>query len=417
MKFYRPLLIGLIESLSLTLEQNKVSTHVLDTVFKKNKKWGSKDRKAIAEAFYEIIKWQLTLRKILSSEDPLLAERLDFIAVFYLASKGYVFENFVGYSSDDQLLLEDAIHLGHKKPFRAEDFLNQQAGEKWPMNLRFSFPDFWHQKLATENVNTLEFYKNSQHEAPLFVRANLHVNTLQELREQLKSEGYHSKVFNVLPQGVMLAEKANLFKTKAFKDGSFEVQDGGSQQIAPFLQAESGHFVIDACAGGGGKSLHLSNLMENKGRILSMDIHSWKLDELKKRSRRNQCHNIETRLIEGTKTIKRLKDKADRLLLDVPCSGSGVFRRNPDAKYKWNERGFAEICELQKSIINSYSSMVKPGGQMVYSTCSVLASENQNQVQAFLERNPEWFLDTERAIAVGESHFDGYYMARLCRKP
>ena len=420
MKFYRPLLQGLLESLVLTLEDNKVSTQVLEAVFKKNKKWGSKDRKAIAEAFYEIIKWQLTLKKSLSSVNEQFASKIDFIAVYYLASKGYKFEDFAGhnsaYSSSDLEIFHQVLSLASKQPFVSLDFLSGKAGQDLALNERFSFPEVLHQRLLKEDVNLLEFYKNSQVEAPLFVRANTHQNPVDELKEKLAIEGFKSEEDPTLPYGLKLSEKANLFKTKSFQEGCFEVQDGGSQLIAPFMDVQNAGFVIDACAGAGGKSLHLSNLMNNKGRVLALDIYPWKLDELRKRARRNQCNNIETRLIEGTKTIKRLKDKADRLLLDVPCTGSGVFRRNPDAKYKWSEAAILEIIELQKTILSSYASMVKPGGVMVYSTCSVLPSENQMQVKNFINANEDWTLESEQTIPVGENNFDGYYMAKLCRK-
>ncbi len=416
MKFYRPLLQGLIESLSLTLEQHKVATHVLESVFKKHKKWGSKDRKALAEAFYEIIKWHLALKKQLLDHEPNLASKMDYIVVYYLASKGFLFEEFMGYPEEDLSWINKAQALAAKSPFVIADFMKAKVYSNWNEFEQYSFPEALHVRLKNQHFMLLNYYKNSQAEAPLFIRGNLHLTSVADLQTQLKQEGFHTQAHAYIPFGLEVAEKANLFKTKAFQQGLFEVQDGGSQQIAPFLEAAQSGFVIDACAGGGGKSLHLSNLMQNKGRILAMDIHNWKLDELKKRARRNQCHNIETRWIEGTKTIKRLKDKADRLLLDVPCSGSGVFRRNPDAKYKWSDQAFDEIHQLQKSILQNYSSMVKPGGVLVYSTCSVMASENQEQVQAFLQQNTEWTLDNERHIEVGENNFDGYYMARLCRK-
>jgi 16S rRNA (cytosine967-C5)-methyltransferase len=424
MKFYRPLLISLFETLNVVLNEQKIAPHVLESTFKKNKKWGSKDRKSFAEAFYEIVKWQMLLSKIIDlkinkQNTKTLAEKneprfvdVELIAVYYLSSKGYVLEEFQGFDADLQHKLNQAVDLGRLLPFKTDD-LSFLDNFNLKLYEKYSFPLEFHQKLVSEVKDVERFYIESQKEAPLFIRTNLNKNNTLELKKKLKIENYESDQFDVLPHGLKLKQKANLFRTEAFKNGAFEIQDGGSQLIAPFLEVNAGDFVIDACAGGGGKSLHLSNLMENKGRILSMDIHGWKLEELKKRARRNQCHNIEVRVIESTKVIKRLKDKADRLLLDVPCTGSGVFRRNPDAKYKWNENGFKEIEALQKHILSSYSSMVKPEGKMVYSTCSVFASENQNQIQIFLNEHPEWQLEEEKTIFVGENDFDGYYMARL----
>lgn len=409
MKFYRPLFINLTNCLNLVLNENKIAPHVLESTFKSNKKWGSKDRKAFAEAFYEIVKWQLLLKKIIG---PKLSSHWESLAAYYLASRGYIFEDFLGVDDKVKEYILESIKLSKTEPFQIDKIQNLKLN----IYEMYSFTKEFDDVARVEIENLDRYYHQSQQHAPLFVRANLNINNIEALSARLSAEGHETQFDDdSLPFGLELKEKSNLFRTQAFKDGAFEVQDGGSQQISPFLQVKPGDFVIDACAGGGGKSLHLSNLMENKGRILAMDIHGWKLDELKKRARRNKCHNIEVRTIEGTKTIKRLKDKADKLLLDVPCTGSGVYRRNPDSKYKWTLQGFEEIVNLQKSILSSYSSMVKPGGHMVYSTCSVMVSENQKQIKNFMIVNPEWVLEEEKFIEVGENRFDGYYMARLQR--
>ncbi len=398
--------MALIDGLKLVLEDHKVASKVLEIIFKNNKKWGSKDRKAFAESFYEIVKWQLLIKKIVEKKfDP----ELDSIVVFYLTQKNYILES-VQDSEKQKKYLEV---IAYSKTIDIKH-LNSENSNLTDFE-KYSFPENLHKIVVEELDDPLSFYKQSQLEAPLFVRANSHLNNIKELRKKLESEGYETSEDSELPYGLMFKQKANVFKSESFKMGLFEVQDGGSQLISDFLKVEPGHFIVDACAGGGGKTLHLSNLSANKGRILSMDVHQWKLDELKKRARRNQCHNIETRLIESTKVIKRLKDKADRLLLDVPCTGSGVFRRNPDAKYKWSEESFRNIRLLQSKILSEYSVMVKPQGQMVYSTCSAFRSENQLQIQSFLTQNTNWSLEAEKTINVGENQFDGYYMARLIR--
>ena len=170
--------------------------------------------------------------------------------------------------------------------------------------------------------------------------------------------------------------------------------------------------VIDACAGAGGKTLHLAALMKNKGRIIAMDTEQWKLDELQKRARRAGVSNMEAKVIESGKTIKRQANSADRLLLDVPCSGMGVLKRNPDAKWKLSLEFINKIRELQQHIIRDYCDMLKPGGLMVYSTCSILPSENEDQVQQFLSENKSFELLEERHIYPSEG-FDGFYMALI----
>jgi 16S rRNA (cytosine967-C5)-methyltransferase len=198
-----------------------------------------------------------------------------------------------------------------------------------------------------------------------------------------------------------------------FKKGWFEVQDGSSQQVAPYLEIEPGQRVIDACAGAGGKSLHVADLLQNRGKVISLDIHQWKLDQLKLRARRNSYSNIELKRIEGSKTIKRLKDTADRLLLDVPCSGLGVLRRNPDTKWKLTESAIADMIKLQRTLLQDYSVMVKKGGLLLYSTCSLLPSENQEQVQQFLQNNDHFHLRKQRFLYPTRPGYDGFYMALL----
>ena len=136
------------------------------------------------------------------------------------------------------------------------------------------------------------------------------------------------------PDALILTERANVFLTDAFKEGFFEVQDASSQLVAYFLDVQPGMRVVDTCAGAGGKTLHLASLMENKGQLIAMDLYESKLKQLKIRAKRNGAFNIEPRVIESTKTIKKLHEKADRVLIDAPCSGLGVLKRNPDSKWK-----------------------------------------------------------------------------------
>jgi 16S rRNA (cytosine967-C5)-methyltransferase len=215
-----------------------------------------------------------------------------------------------------------------------------------------------------------------------------------------------------------LKERANVFQTDAFKNGHFEVQDASSQLVAEFLDVEPGMRVVDACAGAGGKALHLASLMENKGQIIALDIYGNKLNELKRRAKRNGAFNIETRAIESTKVIKKLYDKADRVLIDAPCSGLGVLKRNPDAKWKLQPEFIEDIKKTQQEILQQYSRIVKSGGKLVYATCSILPSENRKQVDLFLtsEHGKDFTFVKENNIFAHKSGFDGFYMALLEKK-
>lgn len=251
-------------------------------------------------------------------------------------------------------------------------------------------------------------------------RRYIRVNTLKTTREELKkillrSEVATREVENV-PTALEILTDASLFRMNAFSSGLFEQQDAGSQLIAPFLEIRPGMRIIDACSGSGGKTLHLAALTGGKGTIIAMDVAAWKLDDLKQRARRAGAFNIETRHIDSTKVIKRLAGTADRVLLDVPCTGLGVLKRNPDIKWADTPSRLSKIYQTQAEILESYSRMVKPGGKLVYSTCSIMPVENGLQIKAFLKKHGDEFrLEEERTVYPSETGFDGFYMARLAR--
>lgn len=177
---------------------------------------------------------------------------------------------------------------------------------------------------------------------------------------------------------------------------------------------KEGMRVVDACAGAGGKTLHLAALMQNKGQIIGLDIYEWKLAELKRRAKRAGAHNIETRVITDNKVIKRLHEKADRLLIDAPCSGLGVLKRNPDSKWKIDQAFIDRIKGEQFQILSDYSKIIKKGGKMIYATCSILPSENEKQVERFLKENTDYKLLKDHKILPSQG-YDGFYMALIER--
>ena len=252
-------------------------------------------------------------------------------------------------------------------------------------------------------------------QAPVILRANSLKISAENLVEILKEESVNSFVLRGYPDAVQLEEKKNVFLTSAFKEGFFEVQDASSQKIAELLDVKEGMRVVDACAGAGGKTLHIAALMKNKGQIIALDIYEWKLAELKRRAKRAGAFNIETRFIEDNKVIKRLHNTADRLLIDAPCSGLGVLKRNPDSKWKIDEDFINRIKTEQENILHNYSKILKKGGKMVYATCSILPPENGEQVRKFLAENTEFALVKEENIMPSDG-YDGFYMALIERK-
>ena len=253
-------------------------------------------------------------------------------------------------------------------------------------------------------------------EAPKrYIRVNGLKTTLDALQDKLAREGVATTPVDGVNSALEVVSDSALFRTEAFKNGLFEQQDAGSQLVANALDAKPGMRVVDACAGAGGKTLHIAAQMQGKGRLLAMDVEQWKLDNLKERARRAGAHNVETRIIASSKTIKRLKLTADRVLLDVPCSGLGVLKRNPDAKWRDTPERLPVLVALQKHILQSYSRMLKVGGILVYATCSIMPEENRMQVDAFLADNPNFRFIEDENISPAQSGFDGFYLAKLER--
>jgi 16S rRNA (cytosine967-C5)-methyltransferase len=255
-------------------------------------------------------------------------------------------------------------------------------------------------------------------QAQVILRVNTLKTTKEKLRALLMDLDIETNPVKDYEDALVLKERANVFMTQAFKDGLFEVQDASSQLVAYFLDVQPGMRVVDTCAGAGGKTLHLASLMQNKGQLIAMDLYESKLKQLKLRAKRNGAFNIEPRVIESSKTIKKLHEKADRVLIDAPCSGLGVMKRNPDSKWKLQPEFIDNIKKVQEEVLQNYSKIVKPGGKLVYATCSVLPSENEEQIKKFLktEAGKEFTFVKEKKVLAHESGFDGFYMALLERK-
>jgi 16S rRNA (cytosine967-C5)-methyltransferase len=293
----------------------------------------------------------------------------------------------------------------------------EQVNQNHPVRkINESIPD-WMDELGEKELGT-QWDKELtalNEEASVVLRANTLRTTLPELRQALDEHEINTRIDTKFPDAVILEEHHNVFQLPEFKAGLFEVQDAGSQAISCFAGATPGMRIVDACAGGGGKTLHLAALIQNKGRIIALDTEAWKLDELKKRARRAGASTIETRVIDSSKAIKRLEKSADLVLLDVPCSGLGVLKRNPDAKWRLSPQFIESVKSEQQRILSAYSAMTKPGGSLVYATCSILPSENEAQVKKFLEEKSEFEMADEERIWPSEG-FDGFYMAKLTRK-
>ncbi len=394
-KIHKPLLNGIASSLALIFNENRYSDKVLEKLFKQNKQWGSRDRKFVAESVYDIVRHFSLLTHLAQTKNN----------YWFITSVYFVLKN---------------IELPAWPEFKhvnKEQILEEYENVRSDFNTFNSYPE----ELA--EVCTSELGKEKWEREALamntLAEVVLRVNTLKtntaDLQKKLLAEKIETEKLKDNENTLILKKRANVFSTAAFKEGLFEIQDQGSQQIVSFCKPEPKQFVIDSCAGAGGKSLALAAMMQNKGRIISMDVAQWKLDELAKRAKRAGAFNIEIRLIDKPEAIERYNEKADLVLLDVPCSGLGVLKRNPDTKWKFNKATFEKTKELQQQILNDHSGMVKPGGTLVYSTCSILPSENEEQIKNFLQKNNTFVLEEQRTIYPSEG-FDGFYMCKLKRK-
>jgi 16S rRNA (cytosine967-C5)-methyltransferase len=392
-KPHRILLQAIVNSLNVIFTEGKYADKVIEKTLKENPKFGGRDRRFIAETTYDIVR--------------------NYRLLSYLANTTTDFWQILGVHFVIKYLPippeREFKDIDEKKILDAKKALTDES-------IIQSYPEWLWNTCQTElGKEKWEIEAKALNEQAKVV---LRVNTLKTKRKILKKHLAEKEIDVDIVDGfesaLVLKERQNIFSNELFKLGLFELQDAGSQAISEFLEVEPGMRIIDACAGGGGKTLHLSALMQNKGRIISMDITQWKLDELKKRARRATASNVEPRLIESSKTIKRLENTADRLLLDVPCSGLGVIKRNPDAKWKLDLAFIDRTKAIQKQILNDYSIMTKKGGYLVYSTCSILPSENREQVDGFLEKNKNFEFVKEKSILPSEG-FDGFYMALIKR--
>ncbi|MCA0932134.1 class I SAM-dependent methyltransferase [Lutimonas saemankumensis] len=397
MRLHRNLVSAVVHALDLIYNENEYADKVVQRTLKLDKRWGSRDRKFVAETIYDMVRWKRLYNEIAGTKGHYTREN--------------IWKNFAVWATLKGIDLPDWKHFEGTPTRRIKGKFDELQGIR---KFRESIPD-WMDETGFEELGDKwdKELKELNKQARVILRTNTLKTTKKELKAALEAERIDTEFIPGYPDALVLTERKNVFLTKAFKNGLFEVQDASSQLVAPFLDVQPGQKVVDTCAGAGGKTLHLASLMKNKGQIIAMDIHGHKLAELKKRAKRDGAHNIENRTIENSKVIKRLKGKADRVLIDAPCSGIGVLKRNPDSKWKLDKEFLDRIRKTQAEILNQYSSMVKKGGKLVYATCSILPSENEKQVESFLSAHKDFTLIKDKKVSPSTSGFDGFYMALL----
>jgi len=410
----KPILLqSATELLQRILSEKKPADRQMETYFRTHREMGVRDRGFVAETVYGCLRQKRWLEVVAGCDG------IRDIVAAYLLTHGYsaraLEEN--GYRGDARGMAERART---RKP------------ESLPFAVQANMPDWLAERLLAQfgEHEALKLSAALNQPAPVDMRVNTIKAKRDAVRTQLAQEGFTCEVTPYSPNGLRRQDRAPIFKTESFKSGLFEVQDEGSQILAMLLEPKRQEMVIDFCAGAGGKTLHLGALMANTGTLYAFDILSKRLDRLKPRLRRAGLNNVRLVAIshERDDRVRRLKGKIDRVLVDAPCSGTGTLRRNPDIK--WRGTNLAELTDLQDRILMSAATLLKPGGRLVYATCSLLREENEERVQHFLATHPDFHLipvqeilerrhiplpmpTAELHLYPHQHHTDGFFAAAL----
>lgn len=402
MKLHRNIAFGIVFGLEKTLVEKHKATEVIKSLFKSNLRWGSKDRRTIAQAFYDIIRQKRLFHALCGSESEDV--NLWNLLGCWIVLNDFQLPEWIEFNKINvQEIRSKAMVLVQDRRYKYSipDWLDQ-------MGVKAFGEITWEKEIASLNIP-----------ANLIVRVNTQETTANKLKYLLE------KKYNIIthlipdyPNALVFEKKQSLQMIKEYRKGWFEVQDANSQKISPWLGAESGKYYIDACAGAGGKSLHLANLTKDSAKIVALDINPAKLNELRKRCNRNNIQSVKTLVVKDNKILRTLGPGIDGILIDAPCSGLGVLKRNPDAKWNLSPELLTEILKTQEKILQTYPPLVKNGGKLVYATCSILPEENKLQVEKFLnsQLGSKFELEKEHTYFSHLTGFDGFYCARLIKK-
>jgi 16S rRNA (cytosine967-C5)-methyltransferase len=383
----------LFNTIRKIFKDNLYATKAIKISLKENRNWDDELRGFFSDTVYNITRyWKL---------------------LWYLINKETSFND----KDLSQILNAYLFFIGERVP-KNEELKKRYSSAKKIRAIKESIPD-WLDRLGQKELGK-KWNQESRalnQKPELIIRVNTLKKTKDELIKILKIESISAEKIDYAQDALLIKNKINVYRLSSFKEGFFEIQDTASQMVSIFLRPEPGMLVVDACAGEGSKTLHIAALMKNRGRLIAMDLQEWRLKELRRRAKRSGAFNIETRQIISSKSYKRLKGKADRLLLDVPCSGLGTLRRNPDIKWKISESDIERLRKIQKELLEKYCNLLKQGGRFVYSTCSILPSEGEDQIKIFLEKQKNKFeLIGEKRYWSYTDGTDGFYMALIERK-
>ncbi len=364
---------------------SKTASKLIQNYFRSNKNIGSKDRKFISNCFWNIIKhrnkinWHLKNHNLKVTFERQIILELFFLNVDYKNDLQKIKNFFFLNNKLNNNFKDNDLHLLQNLNFKR--FINNDM----PEGVVYELPDFLLESIKRNfKLDWKNVVLSLQEEAFFDLRVNTLKNkTRDEILNSLKEIDVPFKISKYSPQGIRLLKRFPINGNKLFKSGNIEIQGEASQLSAFILGAKPGMQVADICAGAGGKSLILADIMKNKGRILSLDINQKRLKQASLRFKRAGVHNVETRLVDINWSTKGLEKKFDLVLIDAPCSGIGTWSRSPDSRFNFNKKKLVELINIQSELLLKGSIMVAPGGKLAYVTCSILPEEGVDQIQKF----------------------------------
>ncbi|HUP29190.1 MAG TPA: RsmB/NOP family class I SAM-dependent RNA methyltransferase [Usitatibacter sp.] len=377
MTLTRPQLDTIVHALAVVLPANAPADSQLRQFFRDNKNLGHRDRALVADTVYAALRHRRLLEHLTPNATP---REMALATLVKLQGIG------VGQ-------IEAVLKSGEKEWLAA---VKAQHLDELPYEIRADLPDWVVERLRRthDEAAILELARGLQQPAPLDLRVNTHKAPREAVLDRLEFDEIGAEATRYSPIGVRLKEKPSLSQHPMFLDGAVEVQDEGSQILGMLVEPRRGEMVVDFCAGAGGKTLQMGAAMGSSGRLYAFDVSDKRLANLGPRLKRSGLSNVFPQRISGENDpkVKRLRGKIDRVLVDAPCTGLGTLRRNPDLKTRQTAAGLAELNVKQRAILDSAATLLKPGGRLVYGTCSLLAEENEDIVAAFLAGHPDFHL-------------------------
>jgi 16S rRNA (cytosine967-C5)-methyltransferase len=395
-----------------------------------DKELNSLDKAFITELVYGTLKWRLSIDYIIDKFSSIKIKKLSpwILNILRLGVYQLVYMSKIPESAACNECVNLSKRYGHSASSRFVNAVLRNVARSrnkidYPdkskdltayLSIKYSHPEWmvknWLSRFGESF--TEELLRLNNEPAPLTVRVNALKTTREELSELLKKEGFETEPAKYIDNALTIKNPSSISKMESFVKGFFQVQDESSMLVGRVLDPMPGEFIVDVCSAPGGKTTHIAELMENRGQVIARDIHEHKIKLINDAAKRLGIDIIKAEIFDASELDLELVEKADRVLVDAPCTGLGIIRRKPEIKWTRNPGDLKDIVKIQEKILNTSSKYVKPGGVLVYSTCTIETQENEELVKRFLDSNKEFELeDISRQLPEGlkkNTAKDGY---------